>query len=214
MKSASLIILTTIVLHLTTLYGNNLLVLTNPIIKSIDGVPYMLDGEAIMKIVGILRNIVSIHNGQKTNGGQIGNYEYKHELMSVAQLAQQEELDPNNKQLKQILIIAKNDFIKITKPFINDIEPAKRLVLSLLQEYCDRRNRKDSMILLWAQAKRGREIQIFNTSIQSLRELDTFLKDLTLFLKDLINSCPKACEQYKEWYNKNKSVDVFNYQNH
>jgi hypothetical protein len=104
--------------------------------------------------------------------------------------------------LAKTLILAKNDFIETTKHFMKGIEPAKKLLLSLMDEFCERRNRLDSVILTWTHAKNGNEAEVFDHAIKNFADFDLFLQDLTFFLKDLINSCPKAREQYKEWYQK------------
>ena len=120
----------------------------------------------------------------------------------VKQLIEIEKLYPNDPQLIATLEFAKHDFIKTTEPFIKGIEPAKKLLLSLIDEFCQRRNRLDSVILSWTHAQSGSEAKVFNHEIQNFAKFDIFLSDLTLFLKDLIHSCPKAREQYKEWYQK------------
>lgn len=200
-----LILLTSMILNMSILADHNLLVFSNPNIHLLDGIPYMLDGEAVMRMLIVIRKLTGIQDGQKkADSTIIGAYLFNGQMLSISQLAQAESLDPHNEQLKQLLITAKHDFIKTTKPFMSDIEPAKRLILALIHEFCERRNRQDSVILSWSSAKPGQETKSFNASVKSFNELDIFLTDLILFLKDLVNSCPKAREQYKEWYKKNK----------
>lgn len=179
-----------------------LLMLSNPYIHSLDGIPFMLDGVAIHQMLITLRKIMHMQAGQKDGTKMIGHYSFNNEKFSIRQLAELEKVYPTDPQLVALLDFAKHDFIKTTEPFIKGIEPAKKLLLSLIDEFCEKRNRRDSVILAWTHAQNGNEGKIFNQHIRNFSEFNVFLCDLTLFLKDLIHSCPKAREQYKEWYQK------------
>lgn len=191
------------------LYGvpeNNsqLMVFTNPYIKSLDGANFMIDGVAIRNILGVIKEIMYIKNGRLVDTKIIGAYALDNEKLSIKQLAELEQQNPNDPRLAIILKKAKHDFIESNKHFIKNIEPVKKLIISLMQEFCERRNKQNSIILNWAQAKSGSEQEIFNRNVQNFATFDLFLSDLVLFLKDLVNSCPKAREQYKEWYTHNR----------
>lgn len=186
----------------TTLNHPQLMTLTNPFIHLLDGVTFMLDGVAIHQMLITLRKVMHMQAGQKDGTKMIGHYSFNNEKYSIKQLAEIEKLYPGNPQLLATLEFAKHDFIKTTEPFIKGIEPAKKLLLSLIDEFCQLRHRPDSVILAWTHAQSGCEAKVFNHEIQDFAKFNVFLNDLTLFLKDLIHSCPKAREQYKEWYNK------------
>ena len=182
--------------------NTQLIMLNNPFIHLLDGVTFMLDGVAIHQMLITLRKVIHMQAGQKDGTKTIGNYSFNNEKYSIKQLAEIEALYPNDPQLIATLEFAKHDFIKTTEPFIKGIEPAKKLLLSLIDEFCQKRNRPDSVILSWTHAQCGSEAKVFNHEIQDFAKFNIFLSDLTLFLKDLIHSCPKAREQYKEWYQK------------
>ena len=184
--------------------NHHLLVFLNPYIHSLDGVSFMIDGVAIRNILGVIKEIMYIRNGRLICTKVIGAYAFDNEKLSIHQLANLEQQNANDPRFVIILKKAKHDFIESNKHFIKNIEPVKKLIISLMQEFCERRNKQDSIILNWAQARSGAEAEVFNRSIQSFTSFDLFLNDLVLFLKDLVNSCPKAREQYKEWYKHNK----------
>ena len=202
MPTASTVIINN---HSTSESNQQLIMLTNPFIHLLDGVTFMLDGVAIHQMLITLRKVMHMQSGQKEGTKTIGNYSFNNEKFSIKQLAEIEKIYPDNAQLLATLEFAKHDFIKTTEPFIKGIEPAKKLLLSLIDEFCERRHRLDSVILAWTHAQAGNEAKIFNHEIQDFATFNVFLSDLTLFLKDLINSCPKAREQYKEWYQKKNS---------
>ncbi len=191
-------------LHSAPETNSHLLVFLNPYIHSLDGVSFMIDGVAIRNILGVIKEIMYIKNGKVVDTKIIGAYALDNERLSVKQLAELEQQNPHDPRLAAILKKAKHDFIESNKHFIKNIEPVKKLIISLMQEFCERRNKQNSIILNWAQAKSGSEPEVFNRSVQNFATFDLFLSDLVLFLKDLVNSCPKAREQYKEWYKHNR----------
>lgn len=201
-----MVFLTACLLPLNSL-GNSdskLLTLTNPAIHSLDGVTFALDGAAMHDILLVIKKIMAMQGGQKVGLSVEGLYPFEKSKFSISQLAAIEKMEPDNPHLKHALEISKQDFIDTTRHFMKGIEPAKRLMMSLIKEFCERRNRLDSVILDWANAKNGNEDEIFNNAIRTFADFELFLSDLTFFLKDLVNSCPKAREQYKEWYKKQK----------
>ncbi len=197
-------LVTCLALPMSNFANTKLLTFANPAIHSLDGVTYMIDGVAIHDILIVIKKIQNMLIGQKTNNSASGNYEFLGKKLSIEQLMDAEVNFSEHPELEQALHTAKHDFIETTKSFMSGIEPAKRLILDLIEEFCERRSRHDSLILSWSNAKHGNEAEIFNKNVTSFKQFGIFLNDLTLFLKDLIHSCPKACKQYREWYQKQK----------
>lgn len=179
-----------------------LLVFTNPCIHSLDGLPLGIDGNAVLDMRKTLRKVREMLFGQKVGNKNLGNYTFNTNQFSIRQLVELEKENPHNSELTAVLNHAKQDFIKLYKPFIVKMAPAKKLLINLINEFCEKRARHDSVLLSWSSAKSGQEFKAFNHEIKSFAQLDIFLSDLMLFLADLINSCPKACEQYNEWFQK------------
>ena len=176
----------------------------NPVIHLLDGINFMIDGVAIHDMLVVIKKATTMHTGRRVGKNMVGNYTFNNQLYAIKDLAQIEEIQPDSKQLNKILLKSKHDFIAVTASFVDGIETAKTLILDLMHEFCERRNRPNSIILTWANAKAGGEEEVFSEAVKSFKDFDEFLGDLTLFLKDLVHSCPKAQEQYKEWYKKQK----------
>jgi hypothetical protein len=182
--------------------ATELLTFHNQVIHDLDGKIFMIDGYAIHDMLIVIRKATMMQFGQKNGSEFIGHYTYKNQKYSIHQLSQLEEVTTNPDELTPLLVQAKHDFIEATQAFAKNIKTAKKLVLSLMTEFCERRNRPNSLILSWAKTNGGNEEHVFNQVITSFKVYDVFLDDLTLFLKDLINSCPKARQQYQEWQKK------------
>jgi len=100
--------------------------------------------------------------------------------------------------LQELLTHAKADFIVQSNEFIESGRGAKNIMVILIQEDCQKRNRPDSLLLEWAKTKEGQESTMFERHIKSFADYHYFLIDLVNFLLDLIHSCPKAEAQFKD----------------
>jgi hypothetical protein len=79
---------------------------------------------------------------------------------------------------------------------------AKNILIVLIQEDCEKRNRPESLLLEWAKTKEGHETTMFEQRINSFHDYYHFCTDLVNFLLDLIHSCPKAENQFKDRVSK------------
>jgi hypothetical protein len=100
--------------------------------------------------------------------------------------------------LEELLTHAKADFIVQSREFIESGRGAKNIMIVLIQEDCQKRNRIDSFLLEWAKTKEGQESTAFESQVKSFTGYYHFLTDLANFLLDLIHSCPKAEAQFKD----------------
>lgn len=116
---------------------------------------------------------------------------YDRDLHAILQ-EHQNNLEPLQKILEQ----AKVDFLKITHPFMEQAHGVKWALAYLIEESCIKRGRWDSFLLKWGGAKETEEIELFNNYMNTCMRLDTFCSDLSNFITDIINSCPKGREQY------------------
>ena len=159
--------------------------LTNGILKLIDGVPFAMDGYMIWNMTHIRYGIKRIQFGvinketQKLDGLYLFNNE-QHTLHSLAKLR------------------VKADVLKILLPFKDKIRGAKKFLYKLVQEFCQKRGRGRSFLLQWASVEPGTEFAAFDKTMQNFKNLDDFCSDLTQFLKDVIDSCPKGWQQFLE----------------
>lgn len=134
-------------------------------------------------------------NDRKT---RTGRYQYRKQRCSVVELADLEENFVGDPELNEVLARVKLDFENSVAKFIEQASGVKQMLVQLIKESCERRNRKNSLLLTWAEAPEGHETIIFNSDIQSFKEFNLFCQDLLNYLGDLVESCPKARKQFQE----------------
>lgn len=195
--------------------------LKSEVLKCIDGTALMNE-YTIHKIIYIGQEISKFQNGlvdkkkpneRKANHNFQGKVYTLKELVKVEQTHEEKyrQLKDRNvtqyeaelKPVKEVLAKLKEEFVAITNPFLGDARGTHQQMMELIKEFCQKRKRPDSVLLTWNKA--GNEQDSFRTHVTSLKLLDTFCSDLTLFLQDLIRSCPKSFALFKEWEKKQKN---------
>lgn len=198
------------------------------ILKKMDGIIRIIDGNAVRIEYQVLNSIAEItlgklnsatkkregilnHQNSKKNLKQMVIEEAKlsRELQALAMTVRDAYIQPSNvkdSELRNKVLNAKAAFLEAkqifkdaTFPFLDTIQHFKFLVIDLMKDCCNKRNKPDSLILKWAEAA-GNEEAVYNKYMLTATEFDVFLSDLTLFLRDMIHNCPKAKKQFEEWY--------------
>lgn len=180
-------------------------------IQGLDGIPNALDGIAISQIIIVRSKIKDIIFGElnKTTLLREGKYNYNGKKCGMDDLVKfEEELKQNpnalkTRELNKSLEIAKKDFIDTTLEFMQRVAWIKSLVVGLLKQSLDSRKIKKSLCYAWIDTPVGKENEVFTSKVKNLKEFTEFLNHVNNFLGDLINSCPKAFNQFKEKF-KNK----------
>jgi len=93
---------------------------------------------------------------------------------------------------------AKQEFKSHITPFAKNARGAKHQMLVLIEEECKLRGRHNSLLLTWADTDEHTEMRFFDERVTTFKELEQFCIDLTHFLGDLMDSCPKAMAQYEK----------------
>jgi thiol-disulfide isomerase/thioredoxin len=122
---------------------------------------------------------------------------YKGQESTIKSLAEIETTKGGTQELEISLKFAKNLLEETLSPFIDQARQQKRVMTTLIEEWCQKCDRMDSLMLQWATAKDGEETAVFHSNITTFAGLETFCHDLSGFLSALINSCPKAQQEYK-----------------
>ena len=133
-------------------------------------------------------------------GNKTGNYMFRGHLYGTRNLAQL-EMDHNlqhDPELQKVLAQVKADFLAISKEFESAVRGSKNIMTVLIEESCEKRGRFDSLLLEWSQANDETEDAIFNKKVNTFQAFDQFGVDLMNFFSDLISSCPKAQQQFKD----------------
>lgn len=192
-------------------------------IKIVDGI--FIDGKLVGSIFKIARDIQSIQLGKCTQQGRVGAYTFEGRSVAIRDLAAVEKevndilknnqlsaqergaAEKRQKELKALLKTIKQDFNKTVSPFLALARGAKSIMVLLITQSCEERNRQKSELLNWAHSSED-EMVAFEKSITSFVLFDEFCTDLVNFLGDLVHSCPKARAQFdklKEEYVRSKA---------
>ena len=165
----------------------------------LDGQVGRIDGNTFGTIFLVRNKLNAFRLGTKKDGQRIGNYSFKSKHYSIEDLAEKIEAHyVGDAELNALLAGAKRDFEELVGQFINQAKGTKTFLVTLIEESCYRRNRKNSILLTWASSTEEHETIIFHTEVQSFRGLADFCQDLENFLEDLMYSCPKAMDQFKK----------------
>lgn len=179
------------------------LTLDSEILKLIDGTPF-LNGYEIKIMLHVLLKLQTMLDGEvDATGKKVGGYTFNGQRYSINELialeASEQELSQDQKSsMTAALQEAKDDFEKKVFPYVGNARGAKQQLFMLIQESCKKHGRSDSFLLTWGEAQEGHEGDAMRTGITTCAQLKLFCNDLTNFLKDMINSCPKAVAHYKE----------------
>ncbi len=192
--------------------GHSYIKLEHEALKYLDGVTGCLDGNAIVDMFDIKKQILQLKDGilldptPKRTGKVVGHLIFQGKVTSLKTLIHNEELLANSNsvsnELKKIEIEkclkeAKTNFIQSSMTFVNKIRGAKELVMNLIKESCEKRNIKHSLLTEWTNTN-GNEDTVFNAKVKNVKDFDIFLTHVTDFIGDLIYSCKKGFAEFKQ----------------
>ena len=185
----------------------NKIKLESAVIKLADG--SFINADRVEFMRKLRRTLLSIILGEQLPNGQRKGNGIQH----LAQLEQELESMPKTKenltkraQLQALLVQAKENFSFQLGEFVDSGRGAKKILIELIQEDCLKRNRPDSLLLDWAKTKEGSESIMFEEQVKTFSDYYHFCTDLANFLLDLIHSCPKAENQFKDRVTKWSAV--------
>lgn len=176
--------------------------LESPVIKFIDGKSFGINGERFGMILQIRKRVKEMLFGDLVEGKLVGRYTFNNQKHSVHTLAQVEAevLATNDPvllaQFRQVLLQSLRDFNQRVQAFMEHARGAKSQMTALITESCQKRERMDSYLLRWSEAKDGEEDKQFVHDVTTFAYFDTFCTDLVNFLEDLLRACPIAQSQF------------------
>lgn len=124
-----------------------------------------------------------------------GLYFYHGVEYTVDRLADHEIYGEVDEAFFELFQDIKTELIALGNDFFGGAEKAKPMIVRLIKESCLARNKNNSLLMVWSEAKQGQEMHIFNTHIKTMNDLRVFCIDLLTFLHDFVHSCPKARQQ-------------------
>lgn len=169
--------------------------------KKIGSLSVGIDGGLIHDMLWVIDTIESIKHGSKRHNTERtskkyefhGNWYSLDELVALEQVNEEEE---EEEAMLETLAEIKADFNDIVTHFMQQLI-VKNVICNAVKEWCEKSDRPKSMLKHWAKSSRE-EFKDVYLSIKSARSLDEFLTDLQSFLVDVIESCPRAWEEFLE----------------
>lgn len=129
--------------------------------------------------------------------GKVGMIWFKDRYATMKELAEYEKEFPNDPELADAIERACHHFEKFSEDYVEEIETAKDIMIQIIANWAKLRERSDSMMLDWSKVE-GQERDSLYKTMTTFKVFDTFLEDLLLFLKDLVQNCPKSHKNYRE----------------
>lgn len=209
-KTIKCLLLAVVIFNNKILLADKLMKLENQLLHKVDGVKGMMDETAIYKMSVLCKktNIFQYGKIDKKTKDRNPQHEFQSNLYTLKELVEIEEklkLEKNinsqeyKQKVEELNILKeklKDEMMSILKPFLIDARGSYALMVALIQESCQKRNRPDSEMLKWD--PKNEEVS-FKKRITSLKSLDTFCTDLVNLQKDIVYSCPKATSMYEKW---------------
>ncbi len=120
--------------------------------------------------------------------------EYKtiHELVEIE--TKTGEMDA---ALKESFEYLKINFEKLSIEYLEELQKGKQLMVPLIRNWSQLRNKQDSILLEWSQIQNN-EKEALTKRLTSFTISARLIDDLLLFLSDLVQNCPKSHRAYRE----------------
>jgi len=157
------------------------------------------DGTKRMNIADMLKLEVGIKRLQSGKRGR-GDVTYKDEYYTIQQLVDLEEDGALNdsEAYREALDQALTKFERLYEGYLKQARGFKALLLDLIRQWADQRERKDSMLIDWGKQSAGHESEKFRQFVKSFKNLNSFLDDLKMFVGDLRFTCEQSTREFVE----------------
>jgi|GEM_PF-5386951 len=124
---------------------------------------------------------------------------YKGVEYSVHELGLLEDLPTaDQEELKQTRDNAITLFEKFSEPHLKEAQASRHFTVKIIAKWLEQRGRPQSHLGEWSRHSAAEERALFRKEMVTFKKIDEFCDDLTLFLLDLIYSCDKSYQKYRE----------------
>ncbi len=183
--------------------------LTDPILKNIDGIHGIFDKAKVEKSLWLITEIKAIHEGtikinskgepdpgRKSTSQDIifrGKKQTVKELIALENTI--ESMTPTEREeFEELFLKVKVYFGKCHDIMLADARGAQKMIIKLIEEFCRKYNRANSFLRNW---KEGQEAEIYNHDVINFTSFYLLTTDLKNFLAVLIKSCPRAFADFR-----------------
>ncbi len=184
--------------------------LTDPILKKIDGIRGVYDGSKVNKSLWLMREIKQIHAGiMKVNSkgepdcsrqGTPSDIVFNGKKRTIQELIALEK-NLNNmsaaerKEFKALFQKIKIYFGLCHNIILADARGAQSMIIKLIEEFCKLYNRPHCLLLKWEE---GSEQEMYENDVVNFSVFYEVTTDLKDFLAVLTKSCPKAFADFRK----------------
>jgi len=185
--------------------------LDSPLLDFIDGKSYGINGKVYGLILQVRKNVREMLLGKKNEDKKlVGLYTFEGKTETIASLAKKEQSIYNSgdpakiEALKKLLGEIKEDFLEITKGYVENIKPFKTQIYGLLQESCKAHNKPNSFLLRWGEELDGEAGRALREEVLTFKQFEQFCIDLADYLEDMAYSAVKAKALFIELIKQSK----------
>lgn len=199
------------------------IVLVSPIMNVIDGKSFAINGNVfglILKSRKAVRDrlfgIVADASKSESATKKIGHYEFdgkKYNLVELVEI-EKESLEKSKcgdlaakaklDALKNVLNFAKEDFINITKEYLDSAKGMKGPLLIIIEEFHAKSGLGEFFLLDWGKTTDGGEMDSMKKNVKSLNDLKVLFIEMEGFLEAMARSCPKGKKLFVEMVSASK----------
>jgi hypothetical protein len=129
--------------------------------------------------------------------GKVGMIWFKDNYYTLKELRDYEKEHAQDADFKKALHAAAHHFEKFSEDYVTEIESAKGIMVQIIEQWSKLRHKPETMLLDWSKIDNVEKDKLYET-MTTFEIFDSFLVDLLLFLKDLVQNCPKSYQKYKE----------------
>jgi hypothetical protein len=165
--------------------------------KKIGQIHVGIDGALIHDMLWVIDVINSIQHGSRQHNTEhsLKLYTFEGTSYSLDQL-RRKEAEEEKKDFSAVVEHIKTDFHNTVTHFMQQLI-VKTVICNAIEEWCDKSDRPESVLKRWAKTNKEEFESIYH-HITTAADLHTFLTDLKEFLTDVINSCPRAWNEFLE----------------
>jgi hypothetical protein len=166
--------------------------------------PIVIDNTLALSILdGTVKGESSMHKAHlccKDIDALMRSVPYGNSTKTIEELITLEQQQSPEHQ--SLLIQALDKAIKIfeenSDKNFKDVQESKHLTVTIIRKWSNQRQLPNTFLLEWANVQPGHEKEHFRQHITSFAALNDFLRDLKLFLRDFMRSCPKSLMSYSK----------------
>lgn len=158
-----------------------------------------IDGALIHDILWVIDIINGVQHGSPRHNTtrSIKKYNFDGHLMTLQELVELEQLEGTTHKKTDFLAVVeeiKGELGDTVTHFMQQLI-IKTVICDAIEEWCKKSDRNHSLLQVWASTNKEEFESVYH-KIVTARDLNLFLADLKSFLTDVVESCPRAWDEF------------------